>query len=53
MGKEYGHKPSQVPAEQGLQISFEEPQMVKSLITILPANIEVVACLLLLECLRK
>ncbi|XP_042845521.1 tetratricopeptide repeat protein 6 isoform X1 [Panthera tigris] len=27
MGKEYGHKPSQVPAEQGLQISFEEPQM--------------------------
>lgn len=53
MGKAYWRKPSQLQAEQGLQISFEEPHMVKSLIKIFPASVEVVVCLLLLECLHR
>lgn len=51
MGKMYWHKTSQVQSEQGLQISIEKPQIVKSLINILLAYIEVTVCLLFLECL--
>lgn len=53
MGKMYWHKTSQEQSEQGLQISIEEPQMVKSLIKILLAYIEVIVCFLFLECLGE
>ena len=44
MGKVYWQKTPQVQAEQGLQISIKEPQMVKSLIKILLDYIEVIVC---------
>ncbi|KAM7154759.1 tetratricopeptide repeat protein 6 [Molossus nigricans] len=49
MGKMYWQRTSQVQTEQRLQISIEEPQMVKALIKILLVYIEVIVCLLLLE----
>lgn len=53
MGKMYWQKTSQMQTEKGLQMNIEEPQMVKSLIKSLLTYIEVIVCVLLLECLSR